>query len=127
MGYPPERRRRARLKLQQVVRVRPSDAHLNFDEILPTLNTTRESVYFASKNGTYIEGMRVFITFPYSDSLGSLNGESLGRVVRLDDLGQGRGGIAIEILMHLYVGGKETQRCMINGPRGLQSEPCGSA
>src|SRR2546429_4348553 len=49
-------RRRARLKLQQVVRVRPSDAHLNFDEILPTLNTTRESVYFASKNGTYIEG-----------------------------------------------------------------------
>jgi len=110
MAYPPERRRRARLKLPQVVRVRPSDAHLSFDEILPTLNTTRDSVYFASKNTTYVEGMRVFITFPYSDATGSLNRESLGQVVRVDDLGQGRRGIAIQILMPLYVGGKETQR-----------------
>lgn len=110
MAYPPERRRRARLKLPQVVRVRPSDAHLQFDEILPTLNTTRDSVYFASKNASYMEGMRVFITFPYSDSPGSLNRESLGKVVRIDDLGQGRRGIAIEILMPLYVGGKETVR-----------------
>jgi len=90
--------------------VRPSDAHLNFDDILPTLNATRDSVYFASKNTTYVEGMRVFITFPYSDATGSLNRESLGQVVRVDDLGQGRRGIAIQILMPLYVGGKETQR-----------------
>ena len=106
-----ERRKRARLRLPQVVRVRPSDAHgLNFDEILPTLNTTRDSVYFASKNSSYVKDMRVFITFPYSDSPGSLNRESLGKVVRIDDLGQGRRGIAIEILMPLYVGGKETVR-----------------
>ena len=106
-----ERRKRARLRLPQVVRVRPSDSHrLNFDEILPTLNTSRDSVYFASKNAAYVEGMRVFITFPYSDAPGSLNRESLGRVVRVDDLGQGRRGIAIEILMPLYVGGKETHR-----------------
>lgn len=110
MAYPPERRRRARLKLPQVVRVRPSDAHLQFDEILPTMNTTRDSVYFASKNGSYTKGMRVFITFPYSDAPGSLNRESLGEVLRVDDLGQGRRGIAIQILMPLYVGGKETVR-----------------
>ena len=110
MGYPPERRRRARLKLPQVVRVRPSDAQVNFDEILPTLNTARDSVYFASKNTSYVAGMRVFITFPYSDAPGSLNRESLGKVVRVDDLGRGRRGVAIEILMPLYVGGKETQR-----------------
>ncbi len=106
-----ERRKRARLRLPQVVRVRPSDAHgLNFDEILPTLNVARDSVYFASKNASYVEDMRVFITFPYSDAPGSLNRESLGRVVRVDDLGQGRRGVAIEILMPLYIGGKETQR-----------------
>ena len=110
MGYPPERRRPARLKLPQVVRVRPSDAHLDFDEILPTMNATRNSVYFASKNTTYSEGMRVFITFPYSDAPGSLNRESLGQVLRVDDLGQGRRGIAVQILMPLYVGGKETVR-----------------
>jgi hypothetical protein len=111
MGYPPERRRRARLKLPQVVRVRPSDAHRhNFDEILPTLNASRDSVYFASKNGSYVEGMRVFITYPYSDSFGSINRESLGKVVRIDDLGHGRRGIAVEILMPIYIGGKETLR-----------------
>lgn len=110
MGYPPDRRRRARLKLPQVVRVRPSDAHLEFDEILPTMNTTRDSVYFASKNPSYSQGMRVFITFPYSDAPGSLNRESLGQVLRVDDLGQGRRGIAVQILMPLYVGGKETVR-----------------
>ena len=110
MGYPPDRRRRFRVKLPQLVRVRPSDAHLNFDEILPTQNATRESVYFVSKNGAYFTGLRVFITFPYLDSPGSLNRESLGKVVRIDDLGQGRRGIAIEMLMPLYVGGKETQR-----------------
>ena len=64
MGYPPERRRLARRKLPQVVRLRPSDAHINFDEILPTLNAT-ESLYFASKHGAYFVGMRVFIAFPY--------------------------------------------------------------
>jgi hypothetical protein len=111
MGYPPERRRRARLKLPQVIRVRPSAAaREDFDEVLPTLNTSRDSVYFVSKNVSYVEGMRVFITLPYSDAPGSLNRESLGRVVRIDELGHGRRGIAVEVLMPIYVGGKETLR-----------------
>jgi hypothetical protein len=106
-----ERRRKVRLKLPQTVRVRPSDAHrLDFDEILPTTNTSRDSAYFVSKNQAYVEGMRVFITCPYSDGPGSINRESLGKVVRIDELGQGRRGIAVEILMPVYLGGKETVR-----------------
>ena len=105
----PERRRKARLRLPQTVRVRPSDSQRHdFDEILPTLNTSRESVYFASKNESYAEGMRLFVTCPYSEEPGSLNRESLGKVVRIDDLGHGRRGIAVEILMPIYLGGKET-------------------
>jgi len=105
----PERRRKARLRLPQTVRVRPSDIHLhNFDEILPTLNTSRDSVYFVSKNAFYKEGMRLFVTCPYSDGIGSLNRESLGKVIRIDDLGNGRRGIAVEILMPVYLGGRET-------------------
>src|SRR5438034_6580898 len=105
----PERRRKGRLKLPQTVRVRPSDTHgLDLDEILPTLNSSRDSIYFASKNEFYTEGMRVFVTYPYSDKPGSLNRESLGKVVRIDDLGHGRHGIAVEILMPIYIGGKET-------------------
>jgi hypothetical protein len=113
MARPPaqERRRKVRLRLPQTVRVRPSDPRLiDFDEILPTVNTSRDSVYFFSKNTDYKEGMRVFITYPYSDSPGSINRESLGKVVRIDELGHGRRGIAVEILMPLYLGGKETVR-----------------
>ena len=82
----------------------------DFDEILPTMNASRDSVYFASKNETYAEGMRVFITYPYSDSPGSINREYLGEVIRIDELGHGRRGIAVQLLMSLYLGGKETVR-----------------
>ena len=89
--------------------MRPSDPQrYDFDEILPTLNTPRDSVYFSSKNEFYTVGMRLFIKCPYSDGLGSINRGSLGRVVRIDDLGHGRRGIAVEILMPLYLGGKGT-------------------
>jgi hypothetical protein len=104
-----ERRRKGRLKVPRVVRVRPSDPGLpDFDEILPTVNAAVDSVYFATKNPKYREGMRVFITFPYSEEPGSLNRESLGKVVRVDELDHGRRGIAVQILMPLYLGGKET-------------------
>ncbi len=113
MDRPPgqERRGKARLKLPQVVRVRPSDPRRHeFDEILPTTNISRDSVYFASKNGSYAEGMRLFVTYPYSDAPGALNREYVGKVLRIDDLGHGRRGIAVQLLMPLYLGGKETVR-----------------
>jgi hypothetical protein len=106
-----ERRRKGRLRIPRVVRVRPSDpAHHDFDEILPTMNTAVDSVYFASKNPNYKVGMRVFITHPYYDMPGAINRESLGEVVRVDELDHARRGIAIKILMPLYLGGKETLR-----------------
>lgn len=111
MGYRPERRRKGRLTVPRIVRVRPSEPRgHDFDEILPTQNASRDSVYFISKNRSYREGMRLFVTFPYSDSPGSINRESLGRVVRIEPMDQGRRGIAVEILMPIYTGGKETLR-----------------
>jgi hypothetical protein len=102
-----ERRRKGRLRLPRVVRVRPSEPGLNeFDEILPTLNASMDSVYFVSKNRRYKEGLRVFITYPYLDSPGSINQESLGKVVRVDELDHGRRGIAVQILMPLHLGAK---------------------
>ena len=67
--------------------IRPSEIY-DFDEILPTLNTPRDSFYFASKNEFYTVGM-LFIKCPYSDGLGSIRG-------------------IVEILMPLYLEGKET-------------------
>jgi hypothetical protein len=106
-----ERRRKGRLRVPRVVRVRPSEPGVSdFDDILPTRNAALDSVYFVSKNRGYKAGMRVFITFPYSDTPGSINQESLGKVVRVDELDHGRRGIAIQILMPLFLGAKETIR-----------------
>ena len=61
----PERRREGRLRLPQTVRVRPADPQRNeFDGILPTPNTARDSVCFDSKNEFYTEGLCLFITIP---------------------------------------------------------------
>jgi hypothetical protein len=106
-----ERRRKGRLKLPRVVRVRPSEPGLtDFDDILPTQNAAQDSVYFISKNRKYKEGLRVFITYPYTDAPGSINRESLGKVVRIEELDHGRRGIVVQILMPLYIGAKETHR-----------------
>ena len=106
-----ERRRKGRLKVPRVVRVRPSEpSHTDFDEVLPTKNAAQDSVYFISKNPRYKEGLRLFITFPYSDAPGAINQESLGKVVRIEELDHGRRGIAVQILMPLFLGAKETIR-----------------
>ena len=106
-----ERRHKGRLKLPRVVRVRPSEPGLiDFDEILPTQNAAQDSVYFVSRNKKYKKGLRLFITYPYSEAPGSINQESLGKVVRIDELDRGRRGIAVQILMPLYLGAKETLR-----------------
>ena len=54
--------------------------------------------------------MRVFVTYPYADGPGSLNREYLGQVVRTDELDHGRRGVAVQLLMPIYLGGKETLR-----------------
>lgn len=106
-----ERRKKGRLRVPRMVRIRPSEPHLkDFDEILPTQNSAIDSVYFISKNPKYQPGMRVFVTHPYSDGPGSLNREYLGKVVRTDELDHGRRGIAVQLLMPIYLGGKETLR-----------------
>jgi hypothetical protein len=94
-----------------MIRVRPSEpsAH-DFDEILPTINASRNSVYFVPQNGIFKLNMRVFITYPYASEPGSLNQEFLGAVTRVDKLPGDKQGVAVELLMPIYVGTKETIR-----------------
>lgn len=106
-----ERRRKARTKIPQMVRVRPSEPLLDtFDEVLPTVNAARNSVYFVAQRDVYHTGMRLFVTFPYSTAPGAINQEFLGYVARIDQLAGGRRGVAVELLMPIYVGTKETIR-----------------
>ena len=106
-----ERRRKTRTRVPRMIRVRPSEFSVeDFDEILPTINASRESVYFVPQNGIFELNMRVFITYPYAADQGSINQEFLGKVTRVDKLPGNKQGVAVQLLMPIYVGAKETIR-----------------
>ena len=106
-----ERRRKIRSKVPRMIRVRPSEpTSEEFDEILPTINASRNSVYFVPQNGVFALNMRVFVTYPYASDPGSINQEFLGKVTRVDKLPGDKQGVAVELLMPIYVGTKETIR-----------------
>jgi hypothetical protein len=106
-----ERRKKTRSKIPRMIRVRPSEPTLeDFDEVLPTINASRNSVYFVPQNGVFKPDMRVFVTYPYASGPGSLNQEFLGAVTRVDELPGNKQGVAVELLMPIYVGTKETIR-----------------
>jgi hypothetical protein len=106
-----ERRKKTRSKIPRMIRVRPSEpTPEEFDEILPTINASRNSVYFVPQNGIFQLKMRVFVTYPYSTGPGSLNQEFLGAVTRVDKLPGNKQGVAVQLLMPIYVGTKETIR-----------------
>jgi hypothetical protein len=106
-----ERREKTRSKIPRMIRVRPSEPTAEeFDEILPTLNASRNSVYFVPQNGIFALNMRVFVTYPYATDPGSINQEFLGTVTRVDKLPGDKQGVAVHLLMPIYVGTKETIR-----------------
>ncbi len=95
-----ECRRRSRSKLALPVRVRPSDPEKDehFEEVLKTLNASRDGLYFETRCESYYERMRLFVTFPFSSSDLSISSEYIGHVVRMDRLGGGRLGVAVRLL-----------------------------
>ena len=99
-----ERRRMGRTRIAQAIRVRPSLPIQNdFDDVARTLNASRSGIYFAARRGEYHKDMRLFVTYPFSTAPGTLNQEFVGRVVRIDELADGRRGIAVELLMPLHL------------------------
>jgi hypothetical protein len=106
-----ERRKKTRSKIPRMIRVRPSEpTPEEFDEILPTINASRNSVYFVPQNGVFELNMRVFVTYPYASDPGSINQEFIGQVTRVDKLPGNKQGVAVHLLMPIYVGTKETIR-----------------
>ena len=106
-----ERRQKTRTKIPRMIRVRPSQPMLeSFDEILPTINASRNSVYFVPQSGIFEPRMRVFVTYPYASDPGSINQEFVGEVTRIDILPGNKQGVAVKLLMPIYVGTKETHR-----------------
>jgi hypothetical protein len=95
----PEQRHWPRVRLSFPVRARPSQPMLEeFDEILHTENSSRSGCYFTTSNANYKKHLRLFVTVPYSTTLGAINRDYIGEVVRIDPRPNGRLGIAVNLL-----------------------------
>jgi hypothetical protein len=108
-----ERRKHGRSRLGFSAKVRPSDPckDEHFEEVVPTTNASRGGLYFATRHEGYRAKMRLFVTFPYSDSPVSVSGEYLAQVVRVDRLRDYRLGVAVQLLgtMNLATSGKDSR------------------
>ncbi len=94
-----EQRHWPRAKLSFPLRARPSQPMLEeFDEIVHTENSCRNGCYFTTGNARYKKHLRLFVTFPYSTTLGAINRDYIGEVVRIDARPDGRLGVAINLL-----------------------------
>ncbi|MFI5097658.1 MAG: PilZ domain-containing protein [Candidatus Acidiferrales bacterium] len=94
-----ERRRSRRIRIGQPLKVSPSDPHdPHFEETATTKNVSRDGIYFLTKNETYREGMRLFVTVPYHFPSAPHDLEYLGQVARIENLPDGYRGIAVQLL-----------------------------
>jgi len=96
----PQKRRSRRVKMSRPVRVRPSEPRdEHFEDLIVSVNASKEGIYFHSRRKGYYKGMRVFVTFPYTSGHDPMNCEYVAEVVRVEDLPNGKSGVAVELKM----------------------------
>jgi hypothetical protein len=101
-----ERRSSRRCKINQLMRIRPSDPERDpFDDIRGSLSVSRSGVYFQSSEQAYEVGMRLFVSMPYSKEPAAMTREYLAEVVRREPLSNGLFGIGFKILMEMGMQG----------------------
>lgn len=101
-----ERRSSRRCKINQLMRIRPSDPERDpFDDIRGTMSVSRNGVYFQSSESGYEVGMRLFVSMPYSKEPAAMTREYLAEVVRRESLPNGLFGVGFKILMEMGLQG----------------------
>jgi len=82
------------------VRVRPSEPRdEHFEDLIVSVNASKEGIYFLSRRKGYYKGMRVFVTFPYTSGHDPMNCEYVAEVVRVEELPNTKFGVAVELKM----------------------------
>ena len=91
--------------MERFIRVRPSSpVPGSLDEILKTLNVSRNGLYFGTARKSYFKGMRLFVTYPFDSAPGAINRDYVAQVMRVDRLPNGLYGIAVRFSTTLYLG-----------------------
>jgi len=97
-----ERRGTRRCKINQLMRIRPSDPEKeHFEDLRGSTSVSRSGVAFQTSETGYELGMRLFVTMPYSRDPAAVNREYLAEVVRLEKLPNTLIGVGIKLLMEM--------------------------
>jgi DNA-binding NarL/FixJ family response regulator len=91
----PERRRRPRINLSQVVRIRPFDPNLP-PEYCTTVNVSQDGFHFVTSSDHYAPDMNVYLTSDYQPD-SPIKYALTGLVVRVEKLEDDKWGVAIQI------------------------------
>jgi hypothetical protein len=103
------KRQSRRAKIARPVRVRPSDPRDEHFEDLPvSVNASKEGIYFTSRRKSYYKGMRTFVTFPFSSAHDPMNCEYVAEVVRVEELPNGKFGVAVHLKMSMNYSGPKS-------------------
>jgi len=97
-----ERRGTRRCKINQLMRIRPSDPEKeHFEDLRGSTSVSRSGVAFHTSETGYELGMRLFVTMPYSRDPAAVNREYLAEVVRLEKLPNTLIAVGIKLLMEM--------------------------
>jgi len=97
-----ERRGTRRCKINQLMRIRPSDPEKeHFEDLRGSTSVSRSGVAFQTSETGYELGMRLFVTMPYSRDPAAINREYLAEVVRLEKLPNTMIAVGIKLLMEM--------------------------
>jgi hypothetical protein len=95
-----EKRLSLRAKMSKMLRVRPADPDdEHFEELPITVNVSKHGLYFHTHRNDYRQGMRLFVTYPFTFANDPMKTEYLAEVMRVEQLVDKRVGVAVRLLM----------------------------
>jgi len=94
-----EARGRKRLKVSLPVHLCAFDARFrDIEDVGEVVDFTRDGLYFTTCMPHYFVGLRLVVTFPFGDKVVA-HRKFLGSIVRIEDLGDGKSGVAVRFLL----------------------------
>jgi CheY-like chemotaxis protein len=93
-----ERRRRKRAKISAQVHIRAVNSSEPIEEVCKSVDVSRDGLLFTSARAGYWKGLRVDVTFPYSNAAAALNQAQPAEIVRVTNNGNGHYSIAVQFL-----------------------------
>ena len=92
-------RRRKRVEVSLPVHLCAFDARFrDIEDVGEVADFTRDGLYFTTCMPHYFIGLRLVVTFPFGDKVVA-HRKFLGSIVRVEDLGEGKSGVAVRFLL----------------------------